>query len=459
MNGQEIALLSDAAHALKAIRNALLNNKVIYIHAKHVEHYGLETNDVFWEAIVKLVEFDEERELKIAPHLTRKCIDITKFTKMSVKLAMHVFSWETANALKLVCQNYSDEFPSYYLTTAFFIELVAEWWNVVHSRSRNICFSSGNDEAWEKSTKSIEMFKDVYGNMILNEHQVSGYWPSQRAVLLTSTSILGLANKLVKEDGYQFFLPGRCLNDCIENFFSLVRFINKSPTALMFKRFAKSIAVSQFLKYSPHGSYEEDDSLEYLINLDDFKETQKCVEEEHQDDIMEIFDQDEFDPQDFAEDNSLAYFGGSIMRKIVKGECEECQNEFFAPEDDEQEVNSLIKLKEKKLGVLVKPSWRANKMFKIAEITFRAYRNDLLSVNKKLDKILVKKVIEAIKEELPILLPTCHMNKIVSAFITARLHFWGRFSNNYLRKTQKKDIDEAANGSASMKQVKVTKDY
>ena len=43
VNGQEIALLSDAAHALKAIRNALLNNKVIYIHAKHVEHYGLET--------------------------------------------------------------------------------------------------------------------------------------------------------------------------------------------------------------------------------------------------------------------------------------------------------------------------------------------------------------------------------------------------------------------------------
>ena len=147
------------------------------------------------------------------------------------------------------------------------------------------------------------------------------------------------------------------------------------------------------------------------------------------------------------------------MRKIVKGECEECQNEFFAPEDDEQEVNSLIKLKEKKMGVLIKPSWKANQMFKIAEITFRAIRNDLLVENKKMDKILVKKVIEAIKKEMPIFLPTCHMHKIMTAFITARLHFWGRFSNNYLRKTQKKDIDEAANGSASMKQVQVTKDY
>ena len=426
-----------------------------------MDYYGLETKEVLWEAIEKLVEFDEERELKIAPHLTRASIHLSNFTKMSVKLAMHVFSWETAKALELVCQEYPDQFPSYYLTTVFFIEMVARWWEIAHSRSRSMCFfSRGEDEAWSKNVDIIERFSDLYSNMMMGIGQVDSYWPSQKAVLLTSASILWIANKLVKEDGYHYFLPGRCLNDCIENFFSVVRGINKSPTALMFKRFAKAIAVSQFLKYSPRGNYEEDDSLEFLSNLEDFKESKKCVDEDYLEDIemMEVFDRESFDPHDFAEDCSLAYFGGHIMKLIIKDQCQECQDEFFADENDQQKCNQLIRQKEYKKGALVAPSERANQMFKIAELTFRALRNNLLKVNKKLTDILVKKVIEAVKQEIPsTFLPTCHLNKLFTKFIRARLHFWARFSNNYLKMMQAEEIQQSAEGSASMKQIKTTK--
>ena len=461
VNGQEIALLSDAAHILKAIRNAFMNNKVLHIHDKHVDYHALETNDVFWEAIVKLVEFDEQRELKIAPHLSRACIHITNFTKMSVSLAMKVLSLATAAALKLACLEYPDQFPSYYLTTVFFIEQVAHWWEIAHSRTSSKCFfSKDDDKEWNKSTRALEQFMDLYSNMIISDHQVEGYWPSQRAVLLTSFSILWIANKLVKEGGYHFFLPGRCLNDCIENFFSLVRGINKAPTALLFKRFAKAIAVSQFIKYTPRGNYEQDDSLEYLTSLEDFRDSQQCVDEEYNEDeeMMAQFEKDDFDPEDFAEDNALAYFGGSILKQIVKGNCQECEEELFAPDEDQQECNNLIRLKEYSEGSLVSPSTRANQMFKIAELTFRAIRTDLLKVNKNLNTIMVKKVIEAIKEEIPsTFLPSCHLNKIVTKFIRARLNFWAKFSNALLRLRHKKEIEEAANGSASMKQVQVTK--
>ena len=456
VNGQEIAIISDPAHALKNMRNAWRNTKELLISDKHVEDYGLETNSVYWHVLEKVVEFQDSRELKIAPHLTAACLHLNVFTKMDVKLAMYVFSWETATAITTLCQEYPDEFPSHFLTTAFFIEMVARWWEIIHSRSRTMCFfTKGNDDAWRKNQDSLEKFMDLYSNMIISDSQVRSYWPSQKSVLLSSKSILWLAETFVKSEGFAFFLPGRCLNDCIENFFSVVRLMNKAPTALMFKRFAKAICVSQFLRYSPNGSYEEDDSIEFLSNLEDFKSVEKNLADEG-DDIMVEFDKSEFDPQDFAEDATLAYFGGSLLKLLVKDKCERCEKMFIVHETESQKVNLLIKLRELKTGALVTPTEVANLMFKTAELTFRATRVDLLESNKNLEKKLVKIVMDELKKDIPSL-QTCHLESIMSKFMRTRLKYWARFSNRLLQLDQQNDIASAANGSASMKQVQVTK--
>ena len=460
MNDQEIAAISDPAHALKAMRNALRNSKEIFIHDRHVEEYGLETNSVYWHVIEKVVEFQDRRELKIAPHLTAACIHLNNFTKMDVKLAMYVFSWETATAITTLCQTYPDEFPSYFLTTAFFIEMVARWWDIMHSRSRTMCFfSKGNDDAWKKNQTSLEKFVDFYTSMIIAGKQKWSYWPSQKSVMMSTKSILWLAEWFVKVLGFIFFLPGRCLNDCIENFFSVVRLMNKAPTALMFKRFAKAICVSQFLRYSPNGNYEEDDSIEFLSNLEDFKDIEKDLADEEEDNIISEFDKSQFDPEDFAEDATLAYFGGSLLRGLVKDKCERCEKMFIVHEPssvESQEVNLLIKLREKKTDCLVTPTEVANLMFKTAELTFRAARIELLESNKNLEKKLVKIVLDELKKDIPSL-ETCHLEAIMAKFMRTRLKYWARFSNRLLKIAQQDDIASAANGSASMKQVQVTK--
>ena len=52
---------NDVSHLLKAMRNALYNNKVLKIKERYLKLLNLTSTEVKWEYIVKLFEFDQKQ--------------------------------------------------------------------------------------------------------------------------------------------------------------------------------------------------------------------------------------------------------------------------------------------------------------------------------------------------------------------------------------------------------------
>lgn len=120
-------MLADVPHLLKNIRNAFMNNGKVYIHPDYVKEANLVSNVADFDVLRRLHKFTEENELKIAPHLTETALNPKPFEKMKVNLARAIFSKETSTAIQLVVKEYPDKFTQEDLTTAFFIENVADW--------------------------------------------------------------------------------------------------------------------------------------------------------------------------------------------------------------------------------------------------------------------------------------------------------------------------------------------
>ena len=62
-----VGFMSDATHLDKNWRNALLNNKRLYLPDYFVKHHGLVTNVVEWEVLHRVQKFLKNKELKLAP--------------------------------------------------------------------------------------------------------------------------------------------------------------------------------------------------------------------------------------------------------------------------------------------------------------------------------------------------------------------------------------------------------
>ena len=441
-----------------------------------MEELNLLSNEIRFDVFEKIVEFCLERELSIAPHLNEAILAESKnhFGKMDVDVAQRLMSWNTVSALQFLMTNYSDRFPPEYMTTKIFIEYVARWWDIMKSRTVTFCFHSEHTnprsehfKIWRENYEFLNKFMDFWGSCKIHDEQKS-FWKWHKAVFVGTKSILWLADTIVKRDGYRFFLPGRVLNDSIENFFSNIRLFNKAPTCLMFEKFAKALSITQFLKYSPHGSYGEDDSENFFVDLEDFfvNDIKKDIQEEEED-VQELseeyeLEKEDYDPNDFAEDCALSNLAGFVLNKTIgkfgRSKCSKCEDTFITiGECDEQECNQLIRIKSYKDGKLAFPSSLANRLFKSAELTFRSRRMGLLNHNQNVGETILVNVLEDLDPTLKLFdVPRCHLQIIFRRFIRIRCHFWAKRSNEALVNNQKDEIDEIANSSASIKQVQLT---
>ena len=470
VNNQDIFLVSDPAHALKAIRNVFVARK-LYMSDKFVEEYCLSTNEITFECLERMVIFGQQRELTIFSHLSEKTLRLSghHFKKMDVGLAMKVLSYRTSDAIRYLVTNYCEEFPHYYMTTAVFIEKVAEWFDIMKSRSITKCFHSEATAKFQQHYEFLEHFMEFWGSTKIHDRQRS-YWDQQKSVLMCTFSVMGLAQKLVKEDGFKFFLPGRVLGDAIENYFSCVRRMQKNPTPLLFKRVAKAICLTQFLRYSPNGSYEEDDSEEFLVDFEDFKSKEvdiHYVEEEEDlamidDEDIEALEKDDFQPEDQIEVCALANIAASILAKSIhhgRSKCKTCTEAFTTPfEGDNQKCNEFLRFRSKNTDKSTFPSILANAMFLSAESLFRCRRLDLLYENRNISKKLLEMVLADFKKEFSLMtIPNCHLRVIFGRFLKARCNFWARKSNERILKSQGAEINKQKKSSASSYQVHLTR--
>lgn len=443
----EVAVVSDVPHLLKNTRNGLSKHKEFTVHPKHVEKYKLPSDKIKWEVLRHVATFIATKELQIAPHLKLEFFNLNSFTKMNVPPAKWVFSHETGVAIEFLVKNYPDLFPQDYLTTAHFCKMYGKFYDLATSRKPSFSF---HKDHFEENCGFIQEFCQYFKSLKVSPEQKEAYSKFQKGTILSSHSLIWLAKFMVHEEGNQFFLGGRVTNDSVENLHSVIRGYDPKPTPLNYKRYLKAVCMTQFLKPITNVNnmaYESDheEDQKFLIDLKDCKKIAKDLVQDFEED-EEFFNSIEFNPEDFTEGNSLAYLTGYYLRKTVysgKSKCEACSEKFIDKSSaKDQECNTLIDMKEYTDGCMISPSRAANLMFDIAEGVFRSKRD---SYQKKsgICNAMTNLAIKAIKTQLPNI-PTCHLQLMMSRFLTSRLHFYASFRNKKLQKKQKKIIESEA---------------
>eukprot|EP00094_Tigriopus_californicus_P013187 TCALIF_12753-PA protein Name:"Similar to T Transposable element P transposase (Drosophila melanogaster)" AED:0.31 eAED:0.41 QI:0/0/0/1/1/1/2/0/327 len=228
------------------LRNGLLKNKVFHLNPNIVADQALETDMVQVSVFLKLIEFQEARELKIAPRLRNLLSQCNPVSKMKVGPAIHLLSRETGNAIRFLVAHY--DWPKSYLTTAFFVEECGKWFDLMTTRTSSRCFSSFVPEKRKEAVQSLTAFVSMICTMRCGQYskpevislekskpkrrktESSALKPYQKGISLSTKSMIELQSYYLDQKDFKFFLCGRFLQDALENVFSSMRRRNSVPT-------------------------------------------------------------------------------------------------------------------------------------------------------------------------------------------------------------------------------------
>ena len=450
----DIVFLADVPHLLKNMRNALVNNNII-IHSEFQQEYNLPTNIAKYSHIVAVMDFDKDKKLKIAPHLAKVPKDLGNFEKMKVSYAQHALSRQTGHAIRFLVSHHN--YPQEMLATAVFCELIGKWYDLMSARGQGLAFHADNPEENHSTVVFLNRFINFYCSLKLHKDQQDSFKPTQVGVILSTNGIIKLKDKLL--EFMPFFLSGKCTNDPIEQYHGEVRSINKSPTCNQFKYCAKSMGITQYLAKLKGGSYDAEDSA-FLIDFQSFKKVLESEQNEQEEIIENLLDAN-VSLENMSEKNSLAYFAGVILKRSILGTknvCKDCATAFISEEESDEDYEDLISTKEFKKGALTRPTKVAFEMFFDSEVIFRSSESAACESNTLLGKKITAKVLHFLLEKFP-KMPDCHIDKIFSRFIRARLCFEGRQkSRNLLSKgTIQKEVAAEANASKTTKALKTIK--
>ena len=169
----DVAAMPDEAHLIKSIRKFGFNEKP-KIHKKYVQKWGLVSGEVNFQYIIDLIDFQEEHQLQIAPHLSKDtCVDLGKYASMNVAPAVHVCSRETAKALEFMIEHYG--WDEKCRATAKFCYMVGKWHAYMSARIPAMAFVKNNPEKNATIIAFLEEFADFFATLQVHATQ----WPEE----------------------------------------------------------------------------------------------------------------------------------------------------------------------------------------------------------------------------------------------------------------------------------------
>lgn len=309
---------------------------------------NLPSPNVKLEHVQAVVDYDAERELKVAPALSEVHVSSGHFTKMKVGVALQFFR-EAAPAIRfLVKEGLLDPSAE---TTAWFFDLVSKWYALMSSRHPTLALSHRNMEKYYAALKTLRLAAETIQGM--NMGATSQWKPSQAGLLISTTVVLRLQEVFLGNERYEFFLTSRLLQDCLENLFSVVRLRKPVPTAYDLKCALRLVSVSQFLHTPRTTSYELDDR-EYLVDLLSQAKKQ-CSENlpEEIDDSEILF----IEELTSTECSILYYLGGFILKSVLKSvSCSQCKDALIGTACNEYASLTILKEYVRDGGNLIYPS-------------------------------------------------------------------------------------------------------
>lgn len=335
LDGKELFFTADAAHVLKNLRGQLLSSGEFTLSEATVLHNKLPSPKVKLEHIKAVVDFDAERELKVAPALSKVHVSDGHFTKMKVGIALQFFR-EAAPAIRFWIKEGRLEAAAE--TTAWFMALVSKWYALMSSRHPSLALSHRNMEKYNAALKTLRLAVETIQGMHMGA--TSQWKPSQAGLLISTTVVLRLQEVFLGDERYEFVLTSRLLQDCLENLFSVVRLMKPVPTAYDLKCALRLVSVSQFLHTPRATSYELDDR-EYLVDL--LAQAKKQCSEtfsEEIDDSEVLF----LEGLTSTECRILYYLGGFILKSVLKHvPCSQCKDALLGAPNNEYASLTLLK--------------------------------------------------------------------------------------------------------------------
>ena len=459
IEGVEIGFVADPAHSQKNGKSLFMKYDV-QIPDKYVAKYDLTSNTAKYQYIKDLIEFNEKRSEKKIPvpkDLNRKmCLNYSKFAQMDVKPAMAVFNFATADAIDYMVAN--EGWPDEARTTAVYIRLWARWYQIMGAYSREHGFDSEKPREMQEKLDFLYDFMDFYGGCkYLGNRNHLNLWGNQKHVLCSTSTVIWLVLRLLKDKNVGFFLPGYLLGNSVENLHTDVRRINPTPTPIIYMRILRGIAMTQMMGESVKGSsYELDQGNKWLVNLTDHKKLQAPDPEEAAD--IDFFEDVESAARELHDEMVVSFIGGGVLKKVLigddplvpKSKCTKCIEFWTATTETSNHVlNALIRQKEYRPDAMVTPSDVGHLIFQYADELFVQNRGKFVD-QKGLIDAFVTFLIERISERFEGI-PDCHFRAIFKKSITGKWHHYSKFLNSEFIQVNRDEIDQEANASRSTK--------
>ena len=234
--GDSLCFIPDVPHVFKSMKRMLVVNGVITLPADIVREENLPSDKVYARHLHDLINAEGKFQLKVAPRLTEESLQPKgRFAPMKVGVSRSFINRRTGTGLQLLALDKQD--PPY-ITTAWFVNHVNRWFDLMTSRLRAVALSRSNENAYKNAISHLEKNIRVFTGMKVGEPP---QWkPVQTGVIMATNSILHIQDVLLNkrlDNKFSFLLTSRFSQDFLENLFSSVRARQVYRTRLPLKTF------------------------------------------------------------------------------------------------------------------------------------------------------------------------------------------------------------------------------
>src|SRR5262249_43308237 len=137
----------------------------------------------------QLIEIDEKNELKILKHVNKKHVTLSHFSKMRVRPAAQLFSFNVSASLRAAVRlNLIDEEAT---TLAYFIETINRLFNILNSRTYLSSLNPKVSHSYNTKIQFLVFCKRLFLEISVKSNR-PGWKPIQSGFRLAISSILKL---------------------------------------------------------------------------------------------------------------------------------------------------------------------------------------------------------------------------------------------------------------------------
>ena len=313
VNGHHVYVLYDPPHLVKSIRNNFVK-------------YDFECDEglASFQHVQQFFENDSKLPVRMCPKLGPKHVELTNFSKMRVCLATQLLSHSTAAALMTYIS--IGALPDCARATVSFIDRFDRLFDCFNSVQQH-CILKPHKGAIAVGTVHAQFLSECSGWLqrvkVCNNgneiHCINGWQ-------ITISAVISLWTELRSHYGYSYLLTSRLNQDCLENFFAVIRQSSgccDNPEPLQFQAAVKQSMINLLLKppKSSNCAYEADpllSTLRDLPNLTCSEDFQNASIDNSSTVATGVFNQSycDIDLNSIPLDNTLHYIAGYILYKL-----------------------------------------------------------------------------------------------------------------------------------------------